>query len=148
MTQYPPLSRDPAEQPTVIVPDMPVSGRSTPRPAPLPADFRHDVRFRRSARSGITAYCEPCDWTTWVADGHDVTDLIRLVNMHEGITTPAAAPVHVDVASDLPPGSRCVKCGATEGIWRLSHPVTHVMGTWCREVLPCEQRVTARQATA
>ena len=33
-------------QDPVFLEPMPVSGRSQLRPAPLPADFRHDVRFR------------------------------------------------------------------------------------------------------
>lgn len=47
----------------------------------------------------------------------------------------------VDAASDLPPGSRCSKCGHTDDLIRLAHPYTHQMGTWCREPLPCNQRV-------
>ena len=62
-----------------------VSGRNTPHQAPLPDRFRHDVRFHASVNGkGISAFCHPCRWGIWVDDGHNITDLIRLVCMHAG----------------------------------------------------------------
>jgi hypothetical protein len=83
----PALSRLADEQPPQWVEEPSVSGRSTPRPGPLPDGFRHDVRFNGAiGGNGISAYCQPCHWGIWIDDGHDLTDLIRLCAMHAGVT--------------------------------------------------------------
>jgi hypothetical protein len=77
------------EEPPHLVDDPPVSGRSELRPLPLPEGFAHDVRFS-GAVQGIRAYCQPCHWGIWIDDGHDLTDLIRLVAQHCGVGTATA----------------------------------------------------------
>jgi hypothetical protein len=79
-------SRLAEDQPGQFVGEMPVSGRSYLREAPLPADFQHDVRFQGASYGpGLRVYCEPCDWRTYIDAGHSLTDLIRLVAMHSGV---------------------------------------------------------------
>lgn len=89
-----PLSRLMDEQP-VFVDDIPVSGRSIPRPEPVPDDFRHELRFDGAIR-GVRAHCQPCQWAIWIADGHSLTDLIRLASMHGN-----PADVAIEVTSCL-----------------------------------------------
>jgi hypothetical protein len=82
----PVLSRLADEQP-VFPGEIPVIGRMTPRPAPLPDGFRHNVRFHGAAvGTGISVYCQPCHWGIWIDDGHDLPDLVRLVAQHAGVT--------------------------------------------------------------
>ena len=72
--------------PGEFVDEPSVSGRSRPRPEPLPDGFRHDVRFNGGIGGhGIAAYCQPCHWGIWIDDGHDLGDLIRLVAQHAGV---------------------------------------------------------------
>jgi hypothetical protein len=69
------------------------SGRWEPRPGPVPADFRHNVRFYGSSRGGVHAECVPCDWLIWVDDGHTAADFAELERQHCGglQAEPAAA---------------------------------------------------------
>jgi hypothetical protein len=78
--------------------DPPVSGRSAPRPAPLPAGVSHDVRFDGVALSGngyIRARCTPCSWSVALDNGHDLPDLIRLTAQHAGETDITISTVEV-----------------------------------------------------
>lgn len=85
-----PLARLVEDQPEGFVDEPSVSGRSYLREAPLPEDFRHDVRFRGAFQFGsedaeVVAYCEPCSWSVRIAGGHDLGDLIRLCAQHAGV---------------------------------------------------------------
>jgi hypothetical protein len=171
MTAYPLVSRDPADQPGVFVADPPVSGRSQPRPAPVPADFRHRMtfwvaRYADIPRPIIVAECIPCDnWRRELDGGHDLPDLINLYAQHAGLE--AAKTLCIDTlaklgASDLQPmpvlglpviavqaapsGAECAKCGATENLHQLVNPSTHVMETYCELVGPCYDRHAAAAA--
>lgn len=95
--QAPPVARLAEDQPGQFVEEPSVSGRSAPRPAPVPDDFRHDVRFHGAAGGmGISVYCQPCHWGIWIDDGHSLTDLIRLAAMHGDV-----ADVTIEVTETL-----------------------------------------------
>lgn len=87
-----------------------VSGRMTPRPAPLPEGFAHEVRFEPlpgdSGYAYLRAVCEPCAWSVALDGGHDLADLQRLVVMHAG-PAPLGEPcgsVMGSTACQLPAG--------------------------------------------
>jgi hypothetical protein len=65
--------------------EMPVSGRSQPRPGPLPEGFAHDVRVH-GARDGygVVVYCDPCEWSVRLDDGHTLGQLAELQRQHCG----------------------------------------------------------------
>lgn len=42
----------------------------------------HEVRVRRSG-TGLTAYCDPCQWRVHAESGHLATELATLAAMHE-----------------------------------------------------------------
>jgi hypothetical protein len=64
-----------------------ISGRDTPR---TPGPVTHDVRFYgcldRSTVAGyaVLAVCEPCAWSTHLANGHTDQELWRMAAMHRG----------------------------------------------------------------
>jgi len=47
-------------------------------------EAEHDVRVRRSG-TGLTVYCDPCEWRVHVENGHTPEELAVLGNQHQGI---------------------------------------------------------------
>jgi hypothetical protein len=85
--------------------DVPVSGRSEPRPVPVTA---HDVRFH-GARDGygIVAYCDPCDWSVRLDDGHTLSDLTELKRQHCGEPPAVPSPLGVRLCEHTAAGLTC-----------------------------------------
>ena len=69
---------DDAREPADPVNYENVSGRDQPRPA---GDVTHDVRFGSSV-TGIYAYCDPCEWSAHIDDGHTAGELVSLATQH------------------------------------------------------------------
>lgn len=90
-----PLARQWQDQPGEFVETF-SSGRSEPRRDTATDDFRHDMRFNGAVGGlGISVYCQPCHQGMWIDDGHDITDLIRLVSQHAGISDVAILTTEV-----------------------------------------------------
>lgn len=71
----------------------PISGRSQPRPAPLPNGFKHDVRWR-SDGLGIYAQCLPCGPAKHhIDEGHRAEAFVRFERQHAGIEDPVPEEV-------------------------------------------------------
>jgi len=91
MTHYPPVSRLREDQPEPQADRAGASGRSTPRPAPVPEGFEHRLTFwaRRVQDTpyvNVVAECIPCDnWRRALKGGHDLADLINLYAQHAGV---------------------------------------------------------------
>lgn len=101
------------DEPGQFVDEPSVSGRSQPRPVPVPEGFRHDMRICQGADS-MYAECKPCEWSIWLDGGHDLADLISLYVQHAGAEHECTRPIAPLSDRVGHPGPCACKCGAVK----------------------------------
>ena len=128
------LSREPDQMPDLT--DMPVSGRSEPRPVPQADGFTHRMVLWGLANGQVRVQCACREgdrmWQRTLEPGHTIEDLVRFAAMHEGPGQPGENKGEPDglvgpgpVTDFSSPSSPLVTCGHGHADLRCTLPIGH-----------------------